>query len=316
MYIALIAASMGAVLEYFYDYRNGIWIMLCLIAAIVITLQGIKGYLVKLEEIEKNVKVGDVKLSVLIRKNRKLIYSIWPFIFTFSTLCIYFFNFYTIRYIGFDAIGVYATILTMIALTLGMLGYSQYLILIIFLYKISETRITNFNRLIPSETEWIKDLAKLGKSKGIYFSIVGMLYTLAYLLLIPVDDIQVILDESILGYTISLHTVNNPVFIFSWLVIFVLIVIAIPLLFQLQRYFIKKIITQLKEKSSREFYKLMRADKKINTNSLDQQTTLLPLLRELISSPNYPFNEKEYAKFVAPVLTAGFHLVKIVTSLA
>jgi len=155
--------------------------------------------------------------------------------------------------------GYFASVFASIVLYLGIISYYQLIMTIIAFYEISKIEKKSipfdYPRDINKSPEWLNLLVELFvKSKYTFFT-VGMLYTFEYLMLMP-ENVVLISDNQII------INANNPTgFLLGWLVIFVFIVIATPMITMAFGHYVKKIAKMFTNKAIDEISTLFSASK-------------------------------------------------------
>lgn len=182
--------------------------------------------------------------------------SIWgPIIMLFPPLKFIRKNIY-LGFIERNPAGYYAVIFAATAYYLALLGYVQILIALVQFRKISHDTDECIPLDFPHDTvappQWLILWNELFQKVVHRFFLVGTLFTLEYVLLMPKGIVTI--DEN-KKFTFNVHDVNS--FLFSWGTIVVFIIIALPLI----SYIIDNLkilsIKNLGKKISREYEVLL-----------------------------------------------------------
>lgn len=131
-------------------------------------------------------------------------------------------------------------VMTLFSITvyISIIGYVQYILLAIYLFKLSLKKYRFYNirhtmyECIPADMGWIQKITKLVHIYRIAFFAIGSLYIVAF---------------SSYCYLPAFKTVHNsPIFNLLWGIIFLAIVVTFPILSILEHIWIKKIVLKLK----------------------------------------------------------------------
>lgn len=134
-----------------------------------------------------------------------------------------------------------------ITVHISIIGYLQYIILFIYLKKIAYNSTPYINLLkstthfIPSEVDWLQQLAKISHMyRNIFFSL-GSLYIFAFacFCFIPVFNVAI----------------GHIIFFILWGIIFSAIVVLFPLVSILEFYWIKMIVKKVKQSYIKDLIK-------------------------------------------------------------
>lgn len=167
---------------------------------------------------------------------------------------------------------------------LSIIGYIKYIVLAIYLYKLSASEFM-YKKLpksniecIPIQLKWIQDLTKLYHTYRSTFFSVGGAYTIAYGAFCWFPEMEV--DAS------------HPFFFVLWGIISIAVILIFPVISLLEYQWIKKIVERLKCSYIND---LLYEDKHMNTNfkigSLDVisqkiMTTMYAI--QIMDSQDYP----------------------------
>ncbi len=148
------------------------------------------------------------------------------------------------------------------------IGYTQYMRLIAFVARISKSKdlISNYNRTLPSETEWLKEIAGIASTYSMFFFVVGGLF------------ICLFYNFSFSGsHTIKLyHGAHFVLFFAFWVALILGIAIAFPVFSILTSVLIRKIVKKLKKQRIDELTRLKELTKSVtDKNSYDSLIILI-----------------------------------------
>ncbi|MBD5101426.1 MAG: hypothetical protein HDT27_01780 [Subdoligranulum sp.] len=163
-----------------------------------------------------------------------------------------------LEYIELDCIGAYALYIAGSSVLIGAYGYVQYLCFLWFVYQAGklEYRSESYNIYTPAATPWVSQLAKTSQKLRSFFLWIGLIYVIEYAMLVPTDKISFEDDK------ISLDTPNNAAFLISWLALFLLVIIAFPVINHYQRKFVTDLVEKLKEQTVQDLSALMAEEKR------------------------------------------------------
>lgn len=147
-----------------------------------------------------------------------------------------FFSFCIIKlnYLPLSPLGIYGGLLALTTLIIGLYGYIQFAVLLSLLYEISLRDFSSPN--YPGHQEWYSILNVLSHYLSKCFLVFGVFYILEYYLLVPINAI------TIKNLSLTINTVDNNVFVISWISIIILIVLAFPLLVIIRKKLLRKIL--------------------------------------------------------------------------
>lgn len=158
-------------------------------------------------------------------------------------------------YLGFvekNPAGYYAIIFAAITYYLALLGYAQIVIALIQFYKISH----NIGECIPLDfphdtitpPKWFLLWNELFQKIMHRFFVVGTLFTLEYVLLMPKDIVKIDANKH---FVFNVRDINS--FLISWGTIFLFIIVAFPLISYTINTLKKLLIKNLKKKINHEY---------------------------------------------------------------
>lgn len=191
---------------------------------------------------------------------------------------------YIIKYpLGF-LIKLFAYSALYIILALCLIGYTQYIALILLAHECSKkaSQITQYDKIRPHKTEWIIKLASLTNKQSNLFFLVGLGFVLLLYLITFTDY-----------YNVQLTMNSSKIFIiYLWGIIAVAIVTMFPIFSMFSYWSIKKLITQLVEKEinacncMQKIFKKVKKKKRKHLEVLLEFNHLKILLLE--KTPLYP----------------------------
>ena len=301
----------GQIISDFSPYQNLKLFQILLIGIIIITFYAIKGYREVFSTLYSQIKL-DSNLELIYdqfgKYQRSLLLFLIALILPWKFLC----SFYSRDFIDFTYIGIYGFILVYINLFIAFLGYGLYVILLWFLYKLTKTPISNFDFYSPADTPWLVKISRLGRFMSNNFFILGMMYTAIYAFVIPEYGVKATFDGRILNFSrivFNSHAIIN--FLKTWGTILSLIVLMFPILLLLQRYFIKKIIRNLKDSSMGDLQNQIRNDMPVTKENLSNHKSFATSIKEIKDSPNFPLPSRNYIPYVSTAFSFLFSVFRI-----
>lgn len=186
--------------------------------------------------------------------------------------------------INFNPLFIWVMILFSITVYISIIGYVQYILLAIYLFKLSLKKYKFYNirhtmhECIPADMKWIQKITKLVHIYRAAFFSIGALYIIAFF------------SYCFLPAFKTEH--NSPVFYFLWGIIFLAIVVTFPILSILENICIKKIVKKLKNSYIGDIeteVNCLKADS-ANTNSSKLQIYFLQNIyaQGILESRDYP----------------------------
>lgn len=252
--VALVLLVTGQVLNFIFPYDNFIPLQLLMLLIMYISYRSLRYFISYFSKLEYGFDDDSSYKKIYYTTSHQL-FTKKHFLLaiTFSLLAIVEFN--VLGLIPVNAIGIYIDSIVFITLTLSVFCYICLVMFIRLIYKISCGKLTRFNKLEPYNTRTLTEIRKyLNKSKLLFF-ITGLLYTVVYAIVTQSYNFDINTNY------LSLE-IYDIIFIFSWIVIIILIILAIPYLILSPNRFIKRIITNMQEVSSKELYYLYKANQK------------------------------------------------------
>lgn len=167
---------------------------------------------------------------------------------------------------------------------ISIIGYLKYIILAIYLYKLSASEFM-YKKLpksniecIPIHLKWIQDLAKLYHTYRSAFFSVGGAYTIAYGAFCWLPEMGVV--------------VSNPFFYVLWGIISIAVILIFPIISLLEYQWIKKIVERLKCSYINDMFfeeKHMQTNSKTGSmNVISQKIMKTMYVAQIMDSQDYP----------------------------
>ncbi|WP_156830135.1 hypothetical protein [Paenibacillus sp. HW567] len=224
----------------------------------------------------------------------------------------YFVNIILLKYIQMNSMGVYAIIVGAVALFFSIIGYFQFVQLIIYTKRITKLDISDYNKFIPANTPWLVIIAEQAKNFKNIFFILGLLFTFEYAMLVPKNSVS-------FKPNLSINVNPNFSFIITWGGIILFIIIAFPVYSYLLKAYIKKIVSKLKQQRIEELEKLLEKEMELSNGLgdilIEKTSTVAALIKQVNDSQNYPIKDSSSFNILLPLLTLAVHLTSIATGL-
>lgn len=220
-----------------------------------------------------------------------------------------------LEYIELDIIGFYAIYIAGSSVLIGAYGYVQYLCYLWFVYQAGKLnyRGESYNVYMPAETPWVVQIAKTSQKLRSFFLWIGLIYVIEYGMLVPTDKISFADD------TISLNTPNNAAFLISWLALFLLVIIAFPIINHYQRKFVTDLVAKLKDQTVQDLSVLMDEEKRMDQDKKRRLTTVIAysvIIENIRNAKSYPIKQLFGYETIMTFVTFVVHMVNLYTKVA
>lgn len=312
--IVLSLVIVGQIIHFYYPLKHFNAYQILVSTAIIVAFWAIRKFLVGFEEFKQMTASHPIKfvgINIL-----KLIRSEWsiPGILIIGGLFIY--SSFRLQYIQLDLIGVYALVMIILMITTAVFGQTIYVYHIILLNQLNQENAFKYNFYMPAKTDWIVRLAKNGRMLNNSFFILGFIYTVVYYLNMPPKSISINhLVNGSFGDRISISTPDNLIFIMSWVAIFIIIIVAFPTYYFIQKNYIKSLVRRLKDLSIKEVQKLMKAQDLTGVDNIDSELKYFNLINNIENSPITPLKGYGLIPIISTLSSLSVHFIKISESL-
>jgi len=215
-----------------------------------------------------------------------------------------------LEYIELDIIGAYAIYIAGSSVLIGAYGYMQYLCFLWFIHQAGklEYRSGSYNTYAPAETPWVSQIAKTSQALRSFFLWIGLIYVIEYGMLVPTDKISFSRDA------ISLNTPNNAAFLISWLALFLLVIIAFPIINHYQRKFVTDIVKKLKGQTIQNLSDMMAEEKRRDQDKNQRMSTVIAysvIIENVRNSKDYPIEKLFGYETVMTLVTFVVHSMNL-----
>lgn len=280
--------------------------LICLTLNIIITLLIGREYAHTIlfldSEILKNVYEGNTELRECYKRFCHKAFHILNLILCIIVLLIFFWGIFSQNYIKFNIVGFYAVYMVSITVTISVIGYAEYLWLLWFLYRVKNCSSIPYNKIIPAYTPFLVKIGTLTKYAKWCFFIEGFLYVFEYFILIPDGNITLS----------SIRMPNNFSFFVTWGVIFVVIILAFPIIIYVQEHLLSTIICNLKAQEIKSLSNKPVNLANENSKKLSQIYMYHWIINNLIASPDYPVKIHRLGPAVVSVATIVLHMANLI----
>lgn len=222
-------------------------------------------------------------------------------------VAVFLWSIFSQHYITTDSVGIYAVFIVCISVSLSVIGYTQYLWILWFLFRVSKCSSMHFNKITPASTPFLIKIATLLQRAKWCFLIEGFCYTFEYFILIP--------KENIISTKINMP--DNFSFLLTWVIVLLVIVLAFPLIVFLQEYLLSQIVCNLKKQ--RIEYLSLQYDHLEQYVALENKPFNTFMYHEIISklndSSDYPLKIQRLGPTIVTIATGCLHVITLLAQL-
>lgn len=222
-------------------------------------------------------------------------------------VAVFLWSIFSQHYITTDLVGIYAVFMVCISVSFSVIGYTQYLWILWFLFRVSKCTSMHFNKITPANTPFLVKIATLLQQAKWCFLIEGFCYTFEYFILIP--------KENIISAKINMP--DNFSFLLTWFIVLLVIVLAFPLIVFLQEYLLSQIVSNLKKQ--RIEYLSLQFDHLEQYVALENKPFNTFMYHEIISklndSSDYPLKIQRLGPTIVTIATGCLHVITLLTQL-
>lgn len=241
--------------------------------------------------------------------------SPWIFLVAILITAFFFSCIVLLEYIEVDIIGIYAIYIAGSSVLIGVYAYMQYLYFLWFIYRAGKCKFDyySYNMRAPAESPWLYQLAKTSQRLKNFFLWIGLIYVIEYSILIPADKI------SFSGGSISLNTPNNIAFVISWIALFLLVIIAFPMINYMQHTLVIRIVNRLKAQTVKELSDMMFEEQRNNQNKRDIMFATFSysaLIENVQQTKSYPIKRQLSYETLMTLVTFVVHIMNLYSKIA
>ena len=216
-----------------------------------------------------------------------------------------------LRYVRIDPTGMYALGMIFLVMVSAVLGQLCYLYYILILRRLSRGKMFKYNFFLPARTNWVRLLDEMGNRLTNAFFVLGFIYTLVYFLNLRPGYMSL----SWHPFQISISTPNDVAFVLSWVVLFLIIVIAFPCYVWSQSTYMRAIVRTLKDISIEEVHFLASGDGDKEKRDKDGQSNSYKMMMDIDASAPVPSERFNPIPYIATFSSLAVHLIKISESM-
>ncbi len=244
---------------------------------------------------EKHIS-ENVELKILYSRFRKYAMCRCNILVCMIVLAIFFWGIISQQYIKADIVGFYAIFVVTVTVSISVIGYMQYLWMLWFLYRVSKSTTFHFNKNAPAHTPFLVEISGLLETAKWCFFLEGFLYVFEYYILIPKGQISFQ----------KLNMPNNTSFLISWFVLFVVIILAFPIIILVQESLMSKIVDHLKN----ERVQLLSQEFDMVDNSQTTDKFMYnAMIKNILTSADYPVKNQRFGPALVSLATFCLHFV-------
>lgn len=299
--LGIIILSYSGTFNYFFPH------LICLTLNIIITLSIGREYANTISFLDNEILPKKfckkyIEFCGIYKQFRHKAFHALNFVLCVIVLTIFFWGIFSQNYIKLDLVGWYAVYMVSVTVSISVIGYSQYLWLLWFLYRMNYCSLIPYNEIIPAYTPFLVKIGSLTKhAKWCFFS-EGFLYVFEYFILIPKGKV-------------TLSEINMPdqtSFLVTWGVIFVVIILAFPVIIYIQESLLSKIVKELKKQRLNALlynYHISNIEKKELSPQIYMRNQMI---NSLIVSPDYPVEIQRLGPSVVAAATCVLHIANLI----
>lgn len=215
-----------------------------------------------------------------------------------------------LEYVAINPTGLYALAMIVLVMVSAVLGQLCYLYHVLLLRRLSRGKDFKYNFFLPARTDWVRLLDEMGSRLTNAFFILGFIFTLVYVLNVRPGYITF----SWQPVQVALSTPNDFVFVVSWVVLFLIVVVAFPCYVWLQSTYLRNLVRALKDKSIEEVNGLISSSGRSNGKG-DGGNNSYRMMMDIDASVPAPRDRFNPIPFVATFSSLAVHLIKISESI-
>lgn len=309
--------AVGVVINYVteFSFPHFYTHQILLIFATTMLVYAMKSFFVEIKlmglDPKTNLLAKEPEISGLFKKRfLPLQRSIWILVVSFCITTFFFSCIVLLEYIEIDAIGLYAIYIAGSSVMIGVYGYLQYLFFLWFIHQASKCKFNcyEYNFYVPAESDWISKMATISQQLRNFFLFIGLIYVIEYSILIPADKI------TFRDGTISLNTPNNVAFVVSWIALFILVILAFPILNHIQYNLVVTLVDKHKAHAIGELSEMMHEEQHNYRNKTYRFSTIVIyniLIENIRQSKSYPIKRQLSYETLMTIITFAVHIINL-----
>lgn len=304
--------GVGFCIIYFTDTFQQYWIhIVCITICMSLTINIERKYVNTIEllddEIEKENTSENGELRINYKRFKDYSFHRANLIFCIVIPCIFFWSIFKQNYLSFDIVGFYGIFTISATLFMSILGYVEYMWMLWLLYRIGQCGHFCYNQSNPSQTPFLIYIADITNCAKWFFLVEGFLYIFEYFILIPRQKLTI--D--------NFQMPDNFSFFITWTILFIVLVLAFPIIVLLQETMITKIIDNLKQEQIQNLSLCfnMASNDLSNKPTIEQAYMCNSIMTNIISSSDYPIKVQRLGPALISVATFALHAVNLLSLL-
>lgn len=259
------------------------------------------------EEIIDDYRPENVELIGLLKRLNKKAVGKDNWFVCFSIIALFLWGIISQNYIGLNLVGIYAVFMVCISVFVSVFGYMQYIYVLWFLFRVSKCSKMYYNVMFPAQTPFLVKIAALLQQAKWSFFIQGFCYTFEYFILIPKGNVTI-------G---GIKMPDNFSFFVTWIIIFIVIILAFPIIVIYQEHILTTIINNLKRKQIEYLYTQYKV---INQNISAKQKIIntyvyQAIIGSVMESADYPLKMQKLGPIFISFVTACIHIINLLNQL-
>ena len=285
--------------------------LFCLTINISITLRIGKTYIDTLkalnEELYKHTEENTEIRSLFTNYYSKAMHPI-NLLACIVVVTIFLWGIFSQHYITLDLVGSYAVFMVCVSVSLSVIGYTQYLWMLWFLFRVSKCSSMYYNKIAPANTPFLVKIATLLQHVKWCFLVEGFFYTFEYFILIPKGNIT----------STTINMPDNFSFLLTWVIVLLVIVLAFPILVFFQEHWLTQIVSNWKRQ--RIEYLLIQYEnlgKIVSKKNLSLHTYLYhEIVANVVDSADYPLKIQRLGPMIVSIATVCIHMITLLGQLS
>lgn len=311
--LALVANSgIGFYIIYFTNTFQQFWIhIVCITICMSLTIIIGRKYVNTIKLLDREIEQENTSENVELRINYKRFknYAFHRANLTFCIIipCIFFWAIFKQKYLLFDAVGIYGIFTISATLFMSILGYVEYMWMLWLLYRISQCEYFHYNQSNPSQTPFLIYIADITNCAKWFFLVEGFLYIFEYFILIPRENLTIN----------QFQMPDNLSFFITWTILFIVLVLAFPVIVVLQETMITKIIDTLKQQQIQNLSICFNvaSNNLADSTTIEQAYMFNSIMSNIIASNDYPIKARRFGPILISVATFALHAANLFTQL-
>lgn len=259
------------------------------------------------KEIEKENTSDNVELRINYKRFKNYAFHKANAIFCIVIPCIFFWAIFKQNYLSFNIVGIYGILVISATLFMSIFGYVEYMWMLWFLYRISKCEHFCYNQSNPSQTPFLIHIADITNYAKWFFLIEAFLYIFEYFILIPREKLTIN----------QFQMPDNFSFFVTWIFLFIVLVLAFPIIVFLQETMMVKIIDHLKQEQIQNLslYFNIASQDLSNSATIEQAYMCNSMMTNVVASNDYPIKVRRLGPALISIATFALHTVNLLSQL-